>query len=185
MQSYTARHEAAHALVASVLGLPLKEATVHRHSLANVLGTTTLGPITAIPTMASLYKLIVFKIATNLAGNAWIPSNQSPDAVLCELADHPDLIESIQLAWIGHPLHREGWLPYDILKVLIPALHAPAWQEAIEAGAAALLQELGRPVPAAVFATIARNYDLTLPEVMALARCPSGSVEEMHITLAN
>ena len=168
-------HEAAHALVATVLGLPLQAAWVLRDFDERGAGG---GVILALPpTVAApkpFYDLLARKVAVSVAGVAGARGNRPITDVLRELEHQYDWVQAKELSWIGASVRPDRVLLQDVLETVVFTLHTPSWTAAIATAAKVLLQAAGDPVPPETFATIARRFDLALPGVEALA----GGAEE-------
>lgn len=175
-----ARHEAAHALVASVLGLPMQQAWVrHCPDARGIGGTVRFEAPPAAVTMHALHSLLVRKMAVNVAGVAGGRGKRPMEAVLHELAYQNDWVQATELSWIGASFHSDRVLVWDVLEAVVSALHTARWTSAIAAAAKALLHADGDPVPPEVFAAIARRSGLALSEVetLAAALCDSPTQE--------
>lgn len=172
-----ARHEAAHALVASVLGMPLEGAWVlHDVDTRGIGGAVTLRVPPMPLTTRALYGLLARKVAVNVAGVVGARGKRPMDAILHELRFQNDWVQATELSWIGASLHPDRVLVRDVLEALVPALQTMPWKRAIATAATALLRAGSDPVPPDVFATIVRRFGLALPAVEAIAEAamPSG-----------
>jgi len=176
-----ARHEAAHALVAVVLGLPVKGAWVLRQPDGRGIGgTVSLGTPPAARTREALYGLLVRRAAVNVAGVAGARGKRPLEAVLRELTYQNDWVQAAELSWVGASLHPDRELVWNVLEAVVSALHTAPWTAAIAAAAKALLRAGGDPVPPEEFAAIARRFGLTLPAVETLAAAlPSSPMQEI------
>lgn len=171
-----ARHEAAHALVASVLGLPMEGAWVLRRPDARGIGgTVMLGAPTAAPTIDDLYGLLVRRVAVNVAGVAGARGTRPMDAIVHELEQQQDWVQAAVLSWTGAALRSDRVLVQDVLEAVVPALHTAPWKRAIASAAKMLLRAAGDPVSPEDIAAVAHRFDLALPAVEALAGPPAGS----------
>ena len=165
-----ARHEAAHALVATVLGLSVKGAWVpYRPDERGVGGGVALAPSPAAPAGEALYGLLARKVAVNVAGVVGARGTRSVDAILHELQGQNDWVQARELSWIGASLRPDRVLWQDVLEAVAPALHTAPWKSAIVTASKAILHAAGDPVQPEVFAAIARRFGLALPAVETLA----------------
>jgi hypothetical protein len=167
-----ARHEAAHALVACVLGMPLVEAFVHAEPRGGRGGGITLAPFRTRCTPEGVRELVVRKIAIGVAGQAVDWDGPVHGGMFCGGGER-DFVQCQEMFWIWNSVAPDWPCSGNTLAETLIRTHAalrtPAWRQAVAAGADALLRDLGKPVPPDVFATIAREHNLALPEVVALA----------------
>lgn len=166
-----ARHEAAHALVASVLGVPFKDVRVLRETDWTGDGTTGFMVATPPPAprpSAFLHGVLARKIAVLLAG---VIGAHDGDGPICFTGGGgaQDLARAETLSWAAADLAPERVLLDEVRAALLPALRSDSWRRAIEAGAGLLLDADGGAVPAGAFARVVRCFGLTLAPVEALA----------------
>lgn len=165
-----ARHEAAHALVATVLGLPVEGAWVpHCPDERGIGGTVRLEMPPVASTTAALYGLLIRRTAVNVAGVAGARGKRSLQDVLRELTRQNDWVQATELSWVGASLHPDQVLVWNVLVAVISELHTAPWTSAIAAAAETLLHAAGDSVSPEAFAAIARRFGLALPAVETLA----------------
>lgn len=169
-----ARHEAAHALVACVLGIPMTGAWVLRVPDARGNGgAVTIGQAPAAGRAEALYGLLARKMAVNVAGVAGARSTWSMDAILGELEQQRDWVQASELDWIAGSIHSHRDLVSEVLTAIVPVIRTKPWQDAIEEMAKVLLQANGDLVAPEVFAAAARRFGLALQPVEEIASgCP-------------
>ena len=165
-----ARHEAAHALVACVLGMPLESAWVNDGpDWCGRIGAILMDAPPAARTLEASYGLLARKIAVNVAGTVGERGARPKEEIMRELYAQRDWAQAMELSWIAASLLPGQVLVEQVLDAVVPALHTAPWTAAIEEGAQALLRAGSDPVPPAVFASIARRFSLALPAVETLA----------------
>ena len=177
-----APHEAAHALVAGVLGLPVESAWVNDGpDWRNVAGAVRMNAPSAAQTLEASHCLLARSIAVSLAGIVGERGARPKEEIMRDLYVEEDWIQAKELSWFAASLRLGQVLFETVLDALIPALHAAPWIDVVREGATVLLQGGSNPVPADVFAAIARRFYLALPEPAAigeLAIKPSRPVQE-------
>ena len=165
-----ARHEAAHALVACVLGMPMESAWINDgpdwHGIA---GAVRIHPPPAARTLETSYGLLARKIAVSVAGTVGERGARPKQEIMRELRVQRDWTQATELSWFAASLRPGHVLVEQVLDAVVPALHSAPWTAAIEEGAQALLRAGSDPVPPGVFASIARRSGLALPAVDTLA----------------
>lgn len=164
----TARHEAAHALVAAVLGVPFDEARVYEASFFR----PSNGYIHAVAPErphdpAGAYGLLARKVAVLASGV--IGAHDGAGPVSFAGGGEKDRNDAALLSWAACDYAPERNLLREVMDALTPALRAEPWRTAIEEGADALLAANGEGVPADPFREIARRHGLRLNAVEALA----------------
>lgn len=167
----TARHEAAHALVASVLGVPFDHALVHRSRLAGIGGRIApVSPARAHPP-ADACGSLVRKVAVLVAG---VCGTRDGEEAICfaSVGGEKDEIQARALSWAAADFAPGRDLFGEVCAAVRADLGAASWGRAVAAGADLLLEADGEPVPADAFAGIARRFGLALPAVEAVALRP-------------
>ncbi len=176
-----ARHEAAHALVASVLGMPMEGAWVLNDFDAHGIGGVVTLRVPLMPlTTEALYGLLARKVAVSVAGVVGARGKRPMEAILHELKFQTDWTKATELSWIGASLHPDRVLVWNVLEAMVPALQTMPWKRAIATAAKALLQAGGDPVPPETFAAIVRRFGLALPAVEAIAGAAMPSGQSMQ-----
>ncbi len=165
-----ARHEAAHALVAYVLGMPMESAWINDGpDWCGFGGAVRLDAPPAAQTLEASYGLLARKIAVSVAGVVGERGARPMEEITRELYIQRDWAQAMELSWFAASLLPGQVLVEKVLDAVIPALHTAPWTAAIEEGAKALLRVGGDRVPPEVFAAIARRFGLALPAVNTLA----------------
>ena len=168
----TARHEAAHALVACVLGMPMESAWINDAASRNRLGiggAVSIGVPPVALTPEASYGLLARKIAVFVAGVVGERGPRPMKEIMWGLQTQRDWAQAKELSWFAASLQPGQVLVETVLEAVVPALHTGLWTAAIEEGAQALLRAGSGPVPPDVFAAIARRFGLALPAVETLA----------------
>ncbi len=176
-----ARHEAAHALVATVLGMPMESASVNDGpNWFGFGGVVRINPPPAARTLEASYGLLARKIAVNVAGVVGERGARSKEEIMDQLYTQRDWAQAAELSWFATALRPGQVLVEMVLDAVIPALHTAPWTAAIEDGAQALLHARNDPVLPDVFASIARRFGLALPAVETFAAAlPSPPAREI------
>ena len=166
----SARHEAAHALVACVLEMPMESAWINAALQRRGIGGAVRldAPPMALTPEAS-YGLLARKIAVSIAGVVGERGPRPMQEIMWGLQIQRDWVQAMELSWFAASLRPGQVLVETVLDAVVPALHTAPWTAAIEDGAKALLRAGGDPVPPEVFAAIARRSGLALPVVETLA----------------
>lgn len=177
-----ARHEAAHALVATVLEMPFDHARVlPRWSACGVGGYVRFD--SAAPTAASsgevfLPSLLVRRTAMLVAGVAGERPDLPPGELLPRLQTQSDWPRALEASWIAEAVRPDRRVLEPVVEEVAAALRTPAWRAAIRQAAGMLLHARGE-VPQGAFQAIARGHGLTLPGVQVLASgLPPGGAGE-------
>lgn len=166
----TARHEAAHALVAHVLGVPYVDVQVNRHlDASGGAGGLRAPPAEAACAPDDLYGRTARKIAMLLAGRVG-ELGGGADLACVAHERSKDWVQASTLAWAMADAAPGRPLLESLFAALSRDLAAPEWDAAIRDGARALLDAGGEAVPAAVFASVAARHALALPRVVDAAR---------------
>lgn len=174
-----ARHEAAHALVACVLGLPMESAWINDGpDWCGFGGAVRLDAPPAAQTLEASYGLLARKIAVSVAGVVGERGARPMGEIMRELYIQRDWAQAMELSWFAASLRPGQVLVETVLEAVVPALHTAPWTAAIEEGAQALLRAGSGPVPPDVFAAIARRSGLALPAVETLAAVPFPPTQE-------
>ena len=174
-----ARHEAAHALVACVLEMPMESAWVNDGpDWYGFGGAVRMHAPPAAQTLEASYGLLVRKIAVNVAGVVGERGARPKEEIMRGLHIQRDWTQATELSWFAASLLPGQVLVETVLDAVIPALHTAPWTAAIEDGAKALLRAGSDPVPPDVFAAIARRFGLALPTVKTLAAVPFPPTQE-------
>ena len=174
-----ARHEAAHALVACVLGMPMESAWINDGpDWFGIAGAVRIHPPPAAQTLEASYGLLARKIAVSVAGVVGERGARPKEKIMRELYVQRDWAQATELSWFAASLRPGRVLVETVLNAVIPALHTAPWMAAIEDGAKALLRAGSDPVPRNVFAAIARRFGLALPAVETLAAVPFPPTQE-------
>lgn len=163
----TARHEAAHALVATVLGVPFDEARVYKPSFSR----PSNGHIHAVapdrphdPTEA--YGLLARKVAVFAAGVIGAHDGDGPISFVG--GGEKDRESATLLSWAACDYAPGRNLFREVVDALTAALAAEPWPSAIAEAADVLLAADGEPLPAEPFHEIARRHGLRLDAVEGL-----------------
>ncbi len=165
-----ARHEASHALVATVLGIAVDAAWIVRiPDKGGVGGAVGITAPVSVSTAEALYSLLARKVAINVAGVAGARGSWSMDAILEELRGQRDWTQAGEASWIASSIHPDRNLLSDVLAAIVPELRAKPWQDAIEEAAQLLLRAKGASVPPEAFTATVRRFGLTLPTIEEIA----------------
>lgn len=165
-----ARHEAAHALVASVLGLPMEGAWVlDRPDRRGVGGAVRMATSPALSTTEAMHDLVVRRVAVNIAGVVGERHGRSMGEIVRRLETQQDWAAAGAMSWIVDAAYPDRGLLRNLLEAVAPTLQTAPWQSAIAEAAKVLLRAVGDPVAPEAFAAIARRFGLALPAVEALA----------------
>lgn len=164
-----ARHEAGHALVAVVLGMPLYEAHVKVTPDAAGIGGHILIDSNRTPTndvlevLSGLLRQISVAVAGVLAEQPW-PSARAARRRLGTQKDFADVCGHMFSVNLMRPQH--GKAGDDIFEATWEDIRKPEWQAAKAELATALVAT--DVVPADVVKDIAKRHELTLPCVQAV-----------------
>ena len=175
----TARHEAAHALVACVLGFSVRGGRVLQRPGPNgLVGYIEVPPPTDSAADA-IHALIVRKMAVFVAGV--VGSQRSPSflSVCRSLIGQPDGIEARTLSWIGAAGRQDSTLLIDVVAAVILDLNTPAWRLAIDGVGGEMLLRYGDLLEGERIAEVARVLGLRMDAVQAVARAAPGSVTDL------
>lgn len=164
----TARHEAAHALVAEVLGVPHCGARVVRASGSAVddrasAGWVDIGPAPRMTTAGDLYSLAVRKIAVAAAGALGARRGRLLDEALLDSDAQADWVGAGQLAWLAGPYCLQDALLTAVAEAVLSDLGTGSWQAAIDHAAEDLVLAHGGVVPPERFGDLARRFQLSMP----------------------
>lgn len=168
-----ARHEAAHALVATVLDMPFEHARVFpRWSACGVGGYVRFDSASSPDASCgepSLFRLLVRRTAMLVAGVAGERADVPFGDLTRRLEIQSDWPRALEASWIAEAMRPGRRVLELVVEEVAAALRAPAWQAAIQEAAKVLLRARGGEVPPQAFAAVARRFGLALPEVEALA----------------
>lgn len=173
-----ARHEAAHGLVAAVLGVPFCGVRVLPASGAVPEGRAgggwvDLGCPPPAATAEDLYSLAVRKLAVAAAGAVGARGGRPLAEAIGDPAAAKDWCEARELSWLMAALRPDRDLWWDVARAVHADLDAQGWQAAIEAAARCLVRARGGVVAPEVFAGIASRFGLRMDAVEA---CSSAGI---------
>src|SRR5438270_1552820 len=130
-----ARHEAAHALVASVVEVPF-----HNVWIDGTGGGVTLSCPPHLSTAEDIYNFIHRKIIILLAGVVGEKPGLSRKEALRHLEYHKDLADAVALAWVSDEIASNPKIWEAFLDRLIETINTQPWQSAIDEVASALVE---------------------------------------------
>lgn len=166
----TAKHEAGHALVASVLGAEIVGVSVYRRAVDGDLGLSVhRNPLIAADTLEDVWQMLVREIAVCLAGGMAERKWSNIDAVAYSMGASKDLAKVQAMASLARFITHRPDPESEIKKALYDDIQTPNWQRAINDLASALLRSNGAGVTSPVDAKVVDQYMLQLPMVRSLA----------------
>ena len=166
----TARHEAAHALVACVVGLDVISAELHNPSVQDrPEGTVTIE--TKAGPGDDLFKILVQKMAVGISGamaqQTWLTVEDAVSA----FGSKSDWDKVSELSWVAGFIQPRRVMWVEVADILLKEFTKPCWQAAIEAAASVLLDALGKEVSGERFNAIAKEHGLSLAGFDLISRC--------------